>query len=92
MFRTRSQLENPSKDKLIKELMSNMKSFLEILQNSQENTCDRVSILIKLQVSGDKIFKTMCGNFYRIGLDFEEPWRYNTKLYYISMEELNLLE
>ena len=26
--------------------------FLEILQNSQENTCDRVSFLIKLQASG----------------------------------------
>ena len=25
------------------------KMFLEILQNSQENTCTRVSILIKLQ-------------------------------------------
>ena len=28
------------------------KVFLEILQNSQENTCVRVSILIKLQASG----------------------------------------
>ena len=28
------------------------KLFLEILQNSQENTCARVSILIKLQASG----------------------------------------
>ena len=28
------------------------KMFLEILQNSQENTCTRVSILIKLQASG----------------------------------------
>ena len=28
------------------------KVFLEILQNSQENTCARVSFLIKLQVSG----------------------------------------
>ena len=26
--------------------------FLEILQNSQENTCARVSFLIKLQASG----------------------------------------
>ena len=28
------------------------KVFLEILQNSQENTCARVSFLIKLQASG----------------------------------------
>ena len=28
------------------------KVFLEISQNSQENTCDRVSFLIKLQASG----------------------------------------
>ena len=28
------------------------KVFLEISQNSQENTCARVSILIKLQASG----------------------------------------
>ena len=28
------------------------KVFLEILQNSQENTCARVSFLIKLQTSG----------------------------------------
>ena len=31
------------------------KVFLEISQNSQENTCARVSILIKLQASGLKI-------------------------------------
>ena len=29
-----------------------LKVFLEILQNSQENTCVRVSFLIELQVSG----------------------------------------
>ena len=28
------------------------KVFLEILQNSQENTCARVSILIKMQTRG----------------------------------------
>ena len=28
------------------------KAFLEILQNSQESTCARVSSLIKLQASG----------------------------------------
>ena len=31
--------------------------FLEILQNSQENTCTRVSFLIKLQTSGCNIMK-----------------------------------
>ena len=30
------------------------KVFLEILQNSQENTCSRVSLLIKLQASAKK--------------------------------------
>ena len=32
------------------------KKFLEILQNSQENTCPRVSFLIKLQVSGLQLY------------------------------------
>ena len=32
------------------------KIFLEISQNSQENTCNRVSFLIKLQASGTGIF------------------------------------
>ena len=32
------------------------KVFLEILQNSQENTCGRVSVLIKLQASGTSVF------------------------------------
>ena len=30
------------------------KVFLEILQNSQENTCARVSFLMKLQASGQQ--------------------------------------
>ena len=30
--------------------------FLEILQNSQENTCTRVSILIKLQAWGLQVY------------------------------------
>ena len=37
----------------IKETSSVKKVFLEILQNSQENTCARISFLIKLQASGD---------------------------------------
>ena len=32
------------------------KVFLEILQNSQENTCVRVSFLIKLQASGLHVY------------------------------------
>ena len=32
------------------------KVFLEISQNSQENTCARVSFLIKLQASGFPVF------------------------------------
>ena len=35
------------------------KMFLEISQNSQENTCTRGSFLIKLQVSGLKLFGRM---------------------------------
>ena len=35
------------------------KVFLEILQNSQENTCARVSFLIKLQASGSYPFKVL---------------------------------
>ena len=42
-------------DRLISEAVawrcSAKKVFLEILQNSQENTCSRVSFLIKLQAS-----------------------------------------
>ena len=32
------------------------KVFLKISQNSQENTCDRVSFLIKLQNSGLELY------------------------------------
>ena len=32
------------------------KVFLEISQNSQENTCDRVSFLIRLQASGVQLY------------------------------------
>ena len=32
------------------------KMFLEISQNSEENTCDRVSVLIKLQTSGMQLY------------------------------------
>ena len=32
------------------------KAFLEVSQNSQENTCARVSILKKLQGSGLKLY------------------------------------
>ena len=32
------------------------KVFLEILQNSQQNSCARVSFLIKLQASGLQLF------------------------------------
>ena len=32
------------------------KVFLEILQNSLENTCARVSLLIKLQASGLQLY------------------------------------
>ena len=32
------------------------KAFLEILQNSQENTCARVSFLIKVQASGLQLY------------------------------------
>ena len=37
--------------------------FLEILQNSQENTCARVSFLIKLQASGTGVFLWILWNF-----------------------------
>ena len=32
------------------------KVFLEILQNSQENTCARASLLIELQASGLQLY------------------------------------
>ena len=32
------------------------KVFLKISQNSQENTCARISFLIKLQVSGVQLY------------------------------------
>ena len=41
--------------------------FLEILQNSQENTCDRVSCLIKLQASGFP-FRTLTFQFWLLQL------------------------
>ena len=36
--------------------------FLEILQNSQENTCARVSFLIKLQAS--RFYRTLPGDYF----------------------------
>ena len=39
------------------------KMFLKILQNSLENTCVRVSFLIKLQASGTAIFLRILRNF-----------------------------
>ena len=39
------------------------KEFLEISQNSQENTCARVSFLIKLQTSGTGVFLWILWNF-----------------------------
>ena len=40
------------------------KVFLEILQNSQENTCARVSFLIKLQVSGCEFCEISKNTFF----------------------------
>ena len=40
------------------------KVFLEISQNSQENTCDRAYFLIKLQVLGKSVFLWILRNFY----------------------------
>ena len=39
------------------------KVFLEMLQNSQENTCARVSFLIKLQAPGTGVFLGILWNF-----------------------------
>ena len=39
------------------------KIFLEILQNSQENNCARVSFLLKLQASGTDVFQRILQNF-----------------------------
>ena len=39
------------------------KEFLEILQNSQENTCARVSFLIKLQASTPFFIEHLCWLF-----------------------------
>ena len=39
------------------------KMFLEILQNSQEKNCARVSFLIKLQASGTDVFQRILQNF-----------------------------
>ena len=43
--------------RLLKQMCSVKKVFLEISQNSQEKTCARVSFLIKLQSSDLQIFK-----------------------------------
>ena len=40
------------------------KVFLEILQNSLENTCTRVSFLIKLQASGTREQETLAQEFF----------------------------
>ena len=38
------------------EVLCKIKVFLEISQNSKENTCARVSLLIKLQISGQQLY------------------------------------
>ena len=40
----------------VAQMCSIKKVFLEISQNSQENTCARVSLLIKLQASGLQLY------------------------------------
>ena len=48
------------------------KVFLEISQNSQENTCARVSFLIKLKAFGTMFYKEQARNFLLM-IIFEEP-------------------
>ena len=45
---------SPNLPKRVAQSCSVKKLFLEISQNSQENTCARVSFLIKLQAEGRK--------------------------------------
>ena len=57
------------------------KTFLEIAQNSPENTCVRVSFLIKLQALGLKFYlkrDTNTGVFLRILRYFQEHLSYRT--------------
>ena len=46
----------PDKSFTVAQTCSMKKVFLEIFQNSQENTCARVSILIKLQGSALQLY------------------------------------
>ena len=42
------------------------KVFLKISQNSQENTCARVSFLIKMQALAQAFFCKLCGIFKNV--------------------------
>ena len=44
------KLNNSNKSEAVAQTCYVKKVFLEILQNSQENTCARVSVLIKLRL------------------------------------------
>ena len=51
------------KTEAVAQMCSVKKLFLEVLQNSQENNCARVSFLIKLQAWGTFIFLWILRNF-----------------------------
>ena len=63
VFRT-PQIEAATRDVLQKKL------FFEILQNSQENTCARVSFLIKLQAWGNTFLQNTSGRLFLSALLF----------------------
>ena len=45
------------------------KVFLEMLQNSQENTCARVSFLIKLQALGLEHISHLCSSVFIVNFE-----------------------
>ena len=61
----------------VAQMCSVKKVFLEISQNSQENTCVRVSILIKLQALGLQLYHK---NFTPNNFFFTKPENLYTKL------------
>ena len=70
------------------------KVFLEISQNSYENTCARVSFLIKLQARGLQlyyerepgkgVFLWILRNFYKNTFSYNTPTIITPKNYYVK--------
>ena len=73
--KTDNVVDKPDTPEAVVQRCSVKKMFLEISQNSQENTCVRVSFLIKLQASG---LDLICP---RLLSEFNESWKLYVQIF-----------